>query len=264
MLRTILTGNMPATSPDAGHDIELVLVGQGPLRDEVEWQARKRMRKVIMLENQSREQIHELARSARLYIHGSYVLENGHADALGIAILEFQAVGTPVVAFDSGGVAEGTAAPLCGAGKGHKRNRSNCGFVKNLKEVARDAVAKLLFDPNRWQSFSDAGIRFTCTKFDIARQTRELEDIYDMLRAKQNDHVKFDFFISWKGPDSIGSIADIRRPARLYRLSVSMRRRHSRVNTSQAISSQSGIAATSILLRSNDNALDTARATVAG
>jgi glycosyltransferase involved in cell wall biosynthesis len=45
--------------------------------------------------------------TARLYIHGSYVLENGHADALGSAILEFQAVGTPVVAFDSGGVAEG-------------------------------------------------------------------------------------------------------------------------------------------------------------
>jgi colanic acid/amylovoran biosynthesis glycosyltransferase len=158
---------------DAGHDIELVLVGQGPLRDEVERQARKRIRKVIMLENQSREQIRELVRSARLYIHGSYALENGHAEALGIAILESQAVGTPVVAFDSGGVAEGI-------------DPGRSGFVVPEKDInaMSDAVAKLLLDPNRWQSFSNAGIRFTRTKFDIVRQTRELENIYDMLRAK--------------------------------------------------------------------------------
>lgn len=158
---------------DAGQDIELILVGQGPLRDEVERQARKRIGKVIMLENQSREQIRELVRSAHLYIHGSYVLENGHAEALGIAILEAQAVGTPVVAFDSGGVAEGI-------------DPGRSGFAVPEKDInaMSEAVAKLLLDPNRWQSFSDAGSRFIRTKFDIARQTRELEDIYDMLRAK--------------------------------------------------------------------------------
>jgi glycosyltransferase involved in cell wall biosynthesis len=75
---------------------------------------------------------------------GSYVLENGHAEALGVAILEFQAVGTPLVAFDSGGVAEGI-------------DPGRSGFVVPEKDInaMSDAVAKLLVDPNRWQSKKD-------------------------------------------------------------------------------------------------------------
>jgi colanic acid/amylovoran biosynthesis glycosyltransferase len=158
---------------DAGREIELVLVGQGPLRDEIEQSARTRLSNVTMLENQSREQILELVQSAQLYIHGSYTMANGHAEALGIAILEAQAVGTPVVVFDSGGVVEGM-----------DRDRSGYAVPERDVRAMSEAVAKLLDDANRWQSFSDAAVSFIRRKFDIVQQTSELERIYDVVRDK--------------------------------------------------------------------------------
>ena len=88
-----------------GMPIELIMVGQGPLRQEIERSARQRLAKVTILDDEISGDL-SLLRTAQLYIHGSWQTSTGHAEALGLALLEAQAVGTPVVAFNSGGVGE--------------------------------------------------------------------------------------------------------------------------------------------------------------
>jgi glycosyltransferase involved in cell wall biosynthesis len=153
----------------AGIPLELVMVGQGPLREAVEREARQRLPKVTVLADQSQDEILDLLRSAQLYVHGSYRTATGHAEALGISVLEAQAVGTPVVAFDSGGVGEAMAAEKSGYLVAEKD-------VKAMSKM----VAALLTDQNRWAAFSLAGIDLA-RSFDITQCTRQLEDTYDHI-----------------------------------------------------------------------------------
>jgi colanic acid/amylovoran biosynthesis glycosyltransferase len=151
-----------------GIPVELVMVGQGPLRDVIEREARQRLPKVVVLGDQSQDEILKLHRSAQLYVHGSYRTSTGHAEALGLSILEAQAVGTPVVAFDSGGVGEAIQ-----SGKS--------GYLVPEKDVGGMSAmaAALLTDPDRWTAFSQAGIDFARMTFDITKCSQQLEDIYD-------------------------------------------------------------------------------------
>jgi glycosyltransferase involved in cell wall biosynthesis len=154
----------------SGLPTELVLVGEGPLRNEIEKDARKKLAQVVVLTNQSPAQIVSLLRTAQLYLHGSYRTSTGHAEALGLSVLEAQAVGTPVVAFDSGGVGEGVS-------------RGRSGYLVPEKDVkAMSAkIAALLTDSSLWEDFSRAAVNFVRSNFDIEQCSRSLEDTYDNI-----------------------------------------------------------------------------------
>jgi colanic acid/amylovoran biosynthesis glycosyltransferase len=154
----------------SGVPIELVMVGEGPLRDEIERDARSKLAQVAVLTNLSPVQIVSLLRTAQLYLHGSYRTSTGHAEALGLSVLEAQAVGTPVVAFDSGGVGEAVS-------------RDRTGYLVPEKDVkAMSAkIAALLTDSSLWNAFSRAAVNFVRSNFDINQCTRSLEDTYDNI-----------------------------------------------------------------------------------
>jgi glycosyltransferase involved in cell wall biosynthesis len=151
----------------SGRDVELCLVGSGPLRGEIEAQARAVLPKVEIFDQLSQAQVRDLVASARVYIHGSITLPNGHCEALGVCNLEAQGVGTPVVAFDSGGVAE---AVKSGAG----------GLVVPERDTAAmaQAVTQLLDDDALWEQRSAGAVRFVRERFDIRNQTKALEAFY--------------------------------------------------------------------------------------
>jgi colanic acid/amylovoran biosynthesis glycosyltransferase len=154
----------------SGVPIELVMVGEGPLRDEIEKDARSKLTQVTVLTNQSPVQIVSLLRTAQLYLHGSYRTSTGHAEALGLSVLEAQAVGTPVVAFDSGGVGEAVS-------------RDRTGYLVPERDVKAmsDKIAALLTDSSLWSAFSRAAVNFVRSNFDINRCSRSLEDTYDNI-----------------------------------------------------------------------------------
>src|SRR6202012_2268196 len=61
-----------------GVPVELVMVGQGPLRQEIESYAKKHIAQVEVIDRLSQPEIADLLATARLYLHGSVALENGH------------------------------------------------------------------------------------------------------------------------------------------------------------------------------------------
>ena len=159
-----------ATVAEAGIPIDFVMVGQGPLKTEMEAYARKRLPVVTVYERLPQAEIAELLATAQLYLHGSVALDSGHAEAFGIANLEAQAVGTPVVAFRSGGVAEAML-----------EGRTGEAVAERDVRAMAAAIASLLGDVGKWQSFSGAASSMVAEHFDIRGQARLLEDFYDRV-----------------------------------------------------------------------------------
>ncbi|MDR3471998.1 MAG: glycosyltransferase [Devosia sp.] len=152
---------------EGGVPVELVMVGQGPLRQEIESYARKRLAQVSVLDNLSQGEIADLLATAKVYVHGSVALDSGHAEAFGIANLEAQAVGTPVVAFRSGGVAEAMI-----------EGRTGDAVAERDVSAMAAAIAALLTDSAKWQSYSRTAADMVAARFDITAQARLLEDYY--------------------------------------------------------------------------------------
>lgn len=151
-----------------GVPVDYVMVGDGPLRGELEAYARKALPQVTVHPRLSQEEIRAELGRAQLYLHGSVTLDNGHAEAFGIANLEAQAVGTPVVAFRSGGVGEAV-------------EEGRTGLLASEKDVAglADAIGHLLSDAARWQAFHARAPLWVKSNFDIVAQTTLMEDYYD-------------------------------------------------------------------------------------
>jgi glycosyltransferase involved in cell wall biosynthesis len=151
-----------------GIPVEFVMIGDGPMREEIEALARKSLPKVTILEKLTQFQIRDLLAEAEIYLHGSVTLDNGHAEAFGLANLEAEAVGTPVVAFQSGGVGEAV-------------EDGKTGSLVSERDVVgmSNAIGALLTDNNQWESFSRRGPVMVNERFNIATQTNELEDYYD-------------------------------------------------------------------------------------
>ncbi|WP_312947855.1 glycosyltransferase [Agrobacterium sp.] len=156
-----------------GIPLEFVMIGEGPIRDEIEALARKSLPKVTILEKQTQSQIRDILAEAEIYLHGSVTLDNGHAEAFGLANLEAEAVGTPVVAFQSGGVGEAVEDGRTGA---LVAERDVLGMA--------EAVGRLLTEGERWESFSKRGPEMVSERFHISKQTSQLEDYYDEVIAK--------------------------------------------------------------------------------
>lgn len=155
-----------------GVPVDYVMIGDGPLREEMEAHARRSLPKVTVHRRLSQEEIRAELGQAQLYLHGSVTLPNGHAEAFGMANLEAQAVGTPVVAFGSGGVGE---AVECG----------RTGLLAAEKDIAgmADAIGTLLSDAQQWHAFHDRAPCWVQERFDIVAQTALLEDYYDSVIA---------------------------------------------------------------------------------
>jgi colanic acid/amylovoran biosynthesis glycosyltransferase len=153
-----------------GVAVEFVMVGDGPLRTEIEAYANRMLPEVKIFDRLKQSEIVDLLAGARLYLHGSVTLPNGHAEAFGLAILEAQAVGTPVVAFDSGGVAEAM-------------ENGKTGFAAPERDIAgmAEAITRLMSDDELWMRVSLMAAAMVPQRFSIKTQTALLEDFYEQV-----------------------------------------------------------------------------------
>jgi glycosyltransferase involved in cell wall biosynthesis len=153
-----------ATVPDA----RLVAVGDGPLRAQLEAQARGRLRGVEFTGWLTSGQVGERMQAARALCVPSRRASDGDAEGLGQVILEAAARGLPTVATRHGGIPEAVGPGGLLAPEGDV-------------EALAARLTELLTDGERWRALAVAARAHAERDFDLETQTARLEAIYDEL-----------------------------------------------------------------------------------
>ncbi|MGK2935800.1 MAG: glycosyltransferase [Gemmatimonadaceae bacterium] len=149
---------------------ELVVAGDGPLRADMEREASNRGVRATFLGVRTPGQIRDLMRAATVLCGPSTVEPSGNAEGLSMVPVEAQATGLPVVVSISGGngegVVEGQTGFLCAAGD---------------ESAMAERLIALLTDSDMRARMGASGRDHVSRNFDLLRQTRRLEEIYDSV-----------------------------------------------------------------------------------
>lgn len=157
-------------------NLELLVIGDGPLRSNLERMASKMLKKYRFLGSQPLENVKAWMNRAKIFCVPSITIKSGASEGLGIVFLEAQAMGLPVVSFSTGGIPEAVA-------------NGETGFL--VPEHDWESLAKhilLLWKDNAlWHRFSIAGQNRIKTYFDIQKQSEKLEDLYNLILKQWNE-----------------------------------------------------------------------------
>lgn len=148
-----------------GIDAEFRLIGDGPLRDSLGSLAHELgiEDRVEFLGARARDEVHAQLAACHALICPSVTLENGNAEALGIAPMEAMAMQRPVIASRSGGLPE-----VVGEG------RTGLLVPERDAGAIADAIERLAGDPDLRVSLGAAGRERVIERFDADRLNAEL------------------------------------------------------------------------------------------
>jgi colanic acid/amylovoran biosynthesis glycosyltransferase len=152
---------------ESGTEARVLLLGDGPLRAQLEAYVREHNLPCEFLGMQPPEKVRDHLRRARIFCVPSKTAEDGDSEGLGMVFAEAQAVGTPVVSYDHGGIPEVVKDGVTGL-------LASEGDVEGLAA----ALSRYLRDDDLWQASSSAGPLLIREAFCLARQARKLEDLY--------------------------------------------------------------------------------------
>jgi colanic acid/amylovoran biosynthesis glycosyltransferase len=156
---------------------ELVLIGDGPLRPELERRAKRDLRRCRFLGTQSPQVVREWLDRAAVFCAPSVTGRSGEAEAFGMVFAEAQAMEKPVVSFATGGIGEAVL-------------HGETGFLapdRDWRMLAR-YLSLLLKNGDLRRKFGIAGRQRVLRLFDLKTQTHKLETIYaDVLKPISSD-----------------------------------------------------------------------------
>jgi colanic acid/amylovoran biosynthesis glycosyltransferase len=151
-------------------ELELVIIGDGPLRQKLEVLARGTLRRFRFLGVQPPGIVKQWMNRAKVFSVPSVVAESGDAEGFGMVFAEAQAMGCPVASFASGGIPEAVA-------------HGQTGLLAKERDVETLSQNILLLgkDESLWKQMSEAGRNRVCALFNLHTQTKRLEDIYHQV-----------------------------------------------------------------------------------
>lgn len=149
-------------------EARLVVIGDGPLRPELEVTARATLRNFAFLGVQEPAAVRGWMNRARVFCTPSVTADSGDAEGFGMVFAEAQSMGLPVVSFASGGIPEAVAHDETGI---LAPERDWAGLARS--------ISILLLSPEVWLQFSAAGQARVKRLFDLRTQALGLEDIYE-------------------------------------------------------------------------------------
>lgn len=150
-------------------DAILVIVGNGPLREELELQSKPLKGKVIFWGTKTHEELKEIYASADIFAVPSVSTQAGGKEGLGIVILEAMASGLPVVATRTGGIPD-----LITEGKNGLLFEQ-----KNIIQMA-ECINKILNDEELRISLINEGIK-TVEDYDYKNIAKRYKEILDNI-----------------------------------------------------------------------------------
>ena len=151
-------------------EVELIVIGDGPLRNSLEDLAKSSLRRYRFLGVQPPEVVRQWMNRTTVFSVPSITAESGDTEGLGVVFAEAQVMGLPVVSSASGGIPDVVA---------HEQT----GFLAAEKdwESLANYILQLLQDSVVWQRFSLDGQERVRTKFDQRKLSKGLEDIYKAI-----------------------------------------------------------------------------------
>lgn len=118
----------------------LVIVGDGPLRSNLEMQAADVKEKVVFLGSKTHKELRTIYASADIFVSPSITLKDGSKEGVPTAIMEAMASGLPVVATNSGGIPQliknGINGILC-------EEKNVYQIVKNVSELINNEAFRI-------------------------------------------------------------------------------------------------------------------------
>jgi colanic acid/amylovoran biosynthesis glycosyltransferase len=147
--------------------VELVLIGDGPLRKDLERLAKQSLRRYRFLGVQTSEEVCNWMNRASMLCMPSVTMRSGEAEGFGMVCAEAQAVGKPVVAFASGGISEIIS-------------HANTGFMAAERDWQALAgyLMTLLQSAELRERFGRAARELMLHQFDLEHCTMQLESVY--------------------------------------------------------------------------------------
>jgi colanic acid/amylovoran biosynthesis glycosyltransferase len=145
----------------------LVCIGAGPLEAELRQRVAASGLSCVFLGSQPQEVVKRTLAEARVFCVPSVTAATGDSEGLGMVFAEAQAMGTPVVSFRHGGIPEVV-----------RHGHTGLLAPEGDSTVLAQHLLHLLQDDACWQEFSQNGRQWVREAFDLARQTRGLEEIY--------------------------------------------------------------------------------------
>lgn len=157
---------------DKHRDVTLVQVGAGPMTDQLHLLAEKLAitHRVRFLGSQSHEAVLRLMQGAELFALSSQTAISGASEALGIVFNEASACAIPIVSTLHGGIPEAVL-----------HGETGLLAPEGNYEILAGYLDVLLSDKGMSQQFGQRGRELVCDSFDIVKQTKKLEEIYDKV-----------------------------------------------------------------------------------
>lgn len=146
---------------------KLVIVGDGPLREQLEEQAKEQGDKITFLGSKTHDQLKVIYASADIFAAPSITAKDGDMEGVPTAIMEAMASGLPVVASASGGISE-------------LIEDSRNGVLVKEKDVIgiKHSINKLLRDSQMYRNISEQAL-ITAKQHDYRNLGKKYADILD-------------------------------------------------------------------------------------
>jgi colanic acid/amylovoran biosynthesis glycosyltransferase len=154
-------------------EVRLVIIGDGPLRSELEQLVLSLRVPAEFLGVQGPDAVRGWMQRAGVLCNPSVTAGNGDTEGLGMVFAEAQATGLPVVSTHHGGIPEVVRDGETGL---LARERS-------VEELASH-LERMLADRAFWDACSERAKRWVREQFDIRRCTAGLEEVYDEAVAR--------------------------------------------------------------------------------
>ena len=144
-----------------------VVIGDGPLRASLQNLASELNISCQFLGAQPKAVVQEWMSKARVFCAPSITASDGDSEGFGMVFAEAQAMGTPVVSFQHGGIPEVVHHGRTGllAPEGDSNSLAN-------------HIETLLDDDEFWTRCSQEGMAWVRTRFDLKMQIKQLEQLY--------------------------------------------------------------------------------------
>jgi colanic acid/amylovoran biosynthesis glycosyltransferase len=156
-------------------EAHLVVLGDGPIRSDLEQMASQKLGNYSFLGAQSQGEVRRWMNRAKVFCVPSFTTHWGTSEGFGLVFTEAQAMGLPVASFATGGIPEAVAHGVTGL---LAEERDVDGLAGN--------ISRLLNDEPLWLRFSAAARIRVRDHFDLRNQTARLEEIYERLLTSRS------------------------------------------------------------------------------